>query len=130
MVAFAANSLLGRGALGQEAMGPGSFTALRLVSGALVLVVLNRVRSSHGTLAGSWRGAVALLVYALGFSFAYRSLAAGTGALILFAAVQLTMMGANWLEGGRPSAAKWLGAALAFGGLAWLLAPGAEQPAP
>ena len=121
MLAFAGNSLLCRAALAGERIGPLSFTALRIAAGALVLGVLLRVFSSTHSEAegpglraesGSWRGALALIAYALSFSVAYLSLDAGTGALVLFAAVQLTMMGASVLEGERPSLRVWLGSAV------------------
>jgi drug/metabolite transporter (DMT)-like permease len=129
MVAFAANSVLCRGALAVESMGAASFTALRVSSGALVLslVVALGAREESESKA-SWRGAIALLVYALAFSVAYRSLPAGAGALVLFAAVQLTMWGASIYEGERPSPRAWVGGLLAFGGLVALLWPGRQAP--
>ena len=129
MVAFAANSVLCRGALAVESMGAASFTAWRVASGALVLsLVLSLAPKREGGSKASWRGVFALLVYAFAFSVAYRSLPAGAGALILFAAVQLTMWGASIYEGARPSARAWVGGLLAFGGLAALLWPGRQAP--
>lgn len=96
MLAFAANSILCRQALDQTGMDAASFTTLRLLTGALVLWLIVRwhhVAATH--VAGSWRSALALFVYAAGFSFAYISLPAGTGALLLFGAVQLSMIAAG-----------------------------------
>jgi drug/metabolite transporter (DMT)-like permease len=106
-------------------MDPTDFTAIRLLSGALLLLALVRVRAWP---AGHWRGALALLAYAALFSWAYVRLGAATGALLLFGAVQVTMTGAGLWRGERLAALQWLGMALAFGGLAWLLAPGLQAP--
>src|SRR5689334_20802027 len=93
MLAFAANSLLCRMALAHTAIDPASFTAIRLVSGAIVLWLLVASRGSVQAGQGNWRSAFALFAYAAGFSFAYVSLTAATGALLLFGAVQVTMIG-------------------------------------
>jgi drug/metabolite transporter (DMT)-like permease len=131
MVAFAGNSLLCRAALAGERLGPVSFTALRVGSGALVLGLLVRAREGRGNSpGGSWGGALSLFTYALGFSLAYLSLDAGTGALLLFAAVQLTMMGASIVEGERPSVRVWAGSSTAIVGLIVLLWPGVTAPDP
>ena len=127
-MAFAANSLLARAALVEGAMGAGSFTAIRLTSGAAMLALLVGFRS--GWHAGSWRDAVALFGYAAGFSFAYLELSTGTGALILFALVQLTMLGAGFRAGERLGAAQWVGIVMAFAGLAILLSPTLDAPSP
>jgi drug/metabolite transporter (DMT)-like permease len=132
LVAFAANSVLCRLALASGAIGPGAFTAVRLVSGALALAVLaaatGRIGQTRGALGPVT--ALALFGYAAAFSFAYVRLDAGTGALVLFGAVQASMFaGALWL-GERPAPARWLGAAAALGGLGWLAAPGAAAPDP
>jgi drug/metabolite transporter (DMT)-like permease len=131
MLAFAANSLLCRLALQQDRIDPASFGAIRLVAGALVLAGVMRSRRQTPA-AGGWRGqwasAALLFAYAALFSFAYVSLAAGTGALILFGAVQLTMLGAGLLAGERFTPAGWTGLALALAGLAALLLPGAAAP--
>lgn len=134
MLAFAANSVLNRMALITWDTGPASFAALRLASGAVVLgLLVLRARGGRARLAGSlrWRNAAALAVYVLGFSFAYVSLDAGLGALILFGGVQITMFaGGLWLEEAVPPR-RWIGAALAFAGLAWLLWPaGGAAPSP
>jgi len=129
MLAFAANSLLCRLALQQDRIDPASFGALRLLAGALVLgVVMRARRQPAGAANGDWRAAALLFAYVALFSFAYVSLPAGTGALILFGAVQLTMLGAGLLGGERFAPAGWLGLGLACAGLAGLLLPGAAAP--
>jgi drug/metabolite transporter (DMT)-like permease len=132
LIAFAANSLLCRLALGGQAIDPATFTSIRLASGALLLVPLAGVTSgaSAAPLRGyaAWRSPAALLVYAVAFSFSYLSLTAATGALILFGAVQVTMLGAAILSGERPGAAEWAGLATAAGGLAYLVSPGISAP--
>ncbi len=130
MLAFAANSLLCRLALGSFAMDPVSFTSLRIVSGALLLAALHVARGG----ARDWRfdavSAGALYAYASLFSLAYVSLAAGTGALLLFSAVQLTMLSVAIARGERPSALAWSGFGAAVLGLVYLLKPGLAMPAP
>jgi len=128
MIAFAANSLLCRAALAQGAMDAASFTLVRIASGALMLWLLAALSGRSGAAQGSWRAGLALFVYAAGFSLAYRALPAGTGALLLFGAVQVTMIAAGLWRGERFTRAQSLGFALALGGLAWLLAPGAAAP--
>ena len=127
MLAFAANSVLNRAALAGDATGPAAFAALRLIAGAVCLAVLAGWRSGMPRVIapGRWLGAGALLVYMLGFSFAYVALDAGAGALILFGGVQMTMFAGGLLGGERPHPARWIGAGVAFGGLVWLLWPGA-----
>lgn len=129
MLAFAGNSLLCRAALAGTAIDASSFTALRLVSGALVLCLLVGLRQ-RGRLAGDWYSALALFGYAAAFSFAYLQLDAGTGALLLFGAVQAGMLGYGWWRGERLSVPQQLGLASAIGGLLLLLLPGASAPAP
>jgi drug/metabolite transporter (DMT)-like permease len=130
--AFAANSLLCRQALGTGAIDPVSFTTLRLAAGALALALVgHRGRNAWAALGdseGSWGSTVALLVYASCFSMAYVELPAGTGALILFAAVQLTMIGGAVVEGERVDARTSGGLLLAMGGLVALLLPGMYAP--
>lgn len=126
MVAFAANSVLGRLGLVEGGIGAGSFAAIRLVSGALLLCLIAGLRTSWG--AGTWSGAVSLLVYAAFFSYAYLELGAGTGALILFAVVQITMVGSGLASGERLSALQWIGLIMAVAGLIWLLSPGLSAP--
>jgi drug/metabolite transporter (DMT)-like permease len=127
MLAFAANSLLCRLALQQDRIDPASFGAIRLVAGAVVLALAMR-RGRQTATPGDWRAAGFLFAYVALFSFAYVSLAAGTGALILFGAVQLTMLGAGLWGGERFTPAGWMGLALALAGLAVLLLPGAAAP--
>ncbi|MCB9560443.1 MAG: DMT family transporter [Kofleriaceae bacterium] len=127
MVGFAANSLLCRGALGAASIDAASFTAVRVASGALALAALVPRAARR---AGSWAGAAALAAYALAFSFAYLRLAAGVGALLLFGAVQVTMMIAGLRAGERPGPWQWLGLAAAFGGLVVLVAPALAAPDP
>lgn len=126
MVAFAANSVLARMALQGSDIGPWSFTSIRLVSGALILVLVTGWLKNRT--AGSWRSACALLAYAGFFSLAYQSLPAGVGALILFTVVQLTMIGSGLLNGERMSGLGMLGTVLAFMGLIVLLNPGLNAP--
>ena len=130
MAAFAANSLLNRAALADGATGPAAFAAVRLVSGALCLAVLAALRGGLPPLLvrRRWTGAGSLSLYMLGFSFAYVALDAGLGALVLFGVVQVTMFTAAVAGGERPPAARWIGAALAFGGLVWLVWPGSVAP--
>lgn len=132
LCAFAANSLLCRMALASSLIGPAAFTAVRLVSGALMLVVLASLERGGGR---PWQGgsvisALALLAYAATFSFGYVTISTGTGALILFAAVQITMIGGGLLAGRQLSPLQWLGALLAMAGLAYFLFPGARAPEP
>ncbi len=132
MIAFAANSVLCRQALGNDHIDPVGFTTVRLLSGAIMLSVLialkNRAASRTMLQGGSWQSAAALLIYAITFSFAYVSLDAGIGALILFAAVQATMIGVGLWRGDRPGIVEWAGMAVAVGGLAYLLSPGLNAP--
>ncbi len=130
MLAFAANSLLCRAALDGGDADATSFTSLRLIGGAIVLVPLARVRGRARPRSGSWLSAAALFAYALGFSLAYLSIPAGTGALILFGAVQLTMVGSGLRAGERPTAREWVGLVLSFAGLVALTRPGLSQPDP
>lgn len=128
MIAFAGNSLLCRLALQQTAIDPASFTTLRIVSGALTLWLIVRLRSSNHRAAGSWPSALALFTYAAAFSYAYVSLAAATGALLLFGAVQATMIGYGLWAGERLGLRQTMGLALALGGLVGLLLPGLSAP--
>jgi drug/metabolite transporter (DMT)-like permease len=129
LVAFAANSILCRLALGTGAIDAGSFTAVRIVSGAVMLLIVTRaIRPGAWRLRGSWTSAVALVLYALTFSFAYLTLSAGTGALVLFASVQVTMILAGLWIGERPPALEWFGSAMALTGLVYLVLPGLAAP--
>lgn len=128
MIAFAANSLLCRMALKNTLIDAGTFTTIRLVSGALALWLIVWYRNGVRLPKGSWLSALALSAYAAGFSYAYVALPAATGALVLFSAVQLTMIGHGLYAGERLRALQWVGFVMAFGGLLALLAPGLEAP--
>jgi len=128
MIAFAGNSLLCRQALKHTAIDPASFTAIRLISGALMLWLIVRLRHATPEGKGNWPSAFALFVYAAGFSFAYVSLPAASGALLLFGAVQATMIGHGIRTGERLRMLQTLGVILAFGGLVGLLLPGLSAP--
>ncbi len=134
LIAFAANSLLTRQALGSELIDPLSFTLIRLGSGALALLPLSRLVSEpqpgNEAKNGSWGSGFALFAYAGAFSLAYISLSAGVGALILFGAVQVTMITAALRSGERLRAAQWTGGLVAVGGLVYLLLPGVSAPDP
>ena len=132
MVAFAANSILCRLALGEATIDAASFTTLRLASGAIMLLAVSRVASRGHAAEGSgnWLSAVVLFVYAIAFSFAYISLAAGTGALILFGTVQATMILVALRTGERPHRLEWLGLVVALAGLVYLVLPGLSAPSP
>jgi len=124
MIAFAANSLLCRQALGDSAIDAASFTGLRLASGAFTLWLLLLQRT--GT--PNPRAAALLFTYAAAFSFAYLDLHAGVGALILFGAVQLTMVAAGLLAGEPSPPLTWIGLLLSLGGLIYLVSPGLTAP--
>lgn len=136
MIAFAGNSLLCRAALNQTDIDAASFTTIRLISGALVLWLIVTLRArrladqrvSQATVQGNWLSALALFAYAAGFSYAYISLAAGTGALLLFGAVQVTMIGYGIYRGERLRGIQLVGLLMAFGGLTGLMLPGLEAP--
>lgn len=119
-------------ALGARAIDATNFTFVRLVSGAVVLAVIARATGLPEPLrrSGSWRAALALFAYAIAFSFAYLRLTTGTGALILFGCVQLTMIGTGAVRGERLRTGEWLGLLLAFGGLVALSLPGLTAPDP
>ena len=136
MLAFAANSLLCRLALGAGSIDAASFASLRMVSGALMLALILRLRGGRvmaggaAALLGALKPALMLFLYMACFSFAYLSLGAGTGALILFGAVQLTMFAVALLGGERFSVLSWGGLVLAFAGLVYLVLPGLHAPDP
>ena len=127
LLAFAANSVLCRMALRLSHIDPASFTSIRILAGALTLGAL-----SHGTAVrrGSWLSALALLAYAVAFSFAYVRLTAGTGALLLFGAVQVAMIATGFFAGERVDRFIVVGWLLAVVGLTLLLLPGSSAPAP
>lgn len=130
LLGFAANSLLCRLALRTGEIDAASFTAIRLASGALVLAALVAARTQRLPRAGTWTSALALAAYAVLFSFAYLELSAGTGALLLFGSVQLTMITGALLRGERPAPLQWIGWLVALGGLVVLTAPGIDPPPP
>jgi drug/metabolite transporter (DMT)-like permease len=126
LLAFAGNSLLCRAALSRTHIDAATFTSVRLVSGALMLWVLLKLRGGAGK--GSWLSAFALFAYAAGFSFSYLHLSAAAGALILFGAVQATMIGHGLWKGERLGPARLAGLLLACAGLGGLLLPGLSAP--
>lgn len=128
MAAFAGNSLLCRAALRGGTIDAASFTSIRLVAGALMLWIIVRLRAGRDGHAGSWLSALALFVYAAAFSFAYLSLSAGTGALLLFAAVQATMIFWGLRKREKLRVRQMVGLATAFAGLILLLLPGLTAP--
>ena len=130
MIAFAANSVLARLAFATAGAEPLSYTGIRLAAGAATLAVLLALRRRNLRLGGSWSGVAALFGYAILFSIAYILLGAGTGALILFASVQIGMLGWAVYRGDRPGLIEWLGFVVAFGGLVYLLSPGVVAPNP
>lgn len=131
LVAFAANSLLTRGALAGARLDPASFLAVRLASGAVVLWLIARTHNapvSAADPANHWTAALALTGYAVAFTFAYVRIGAGIGALTLFGAVQTTMIAAGVRSGERPSAFDLVGLVIAFAGLLTLTIPSASRP--
>ncbi len=128
MFAFAGNSLLCRLALKNTAIDPATFTTVRMVSGAIALWLIVSLRSGSRAHAGSWASAAALFAYAAAFSFAYVELSAGTGALLLFGAVQATMILAGLWKGERLNVWQGIGLAFALGGLVALVLPGLSAP--
>jgi drug/metabolite transporter (DMT)-like permease len=129
MLAFAANSLLCRFALQRREIDPASFAAIRLVSGAVMLALVVRLRPGRSSPRhADWLAAAMLFAYVVFFSFAYITLSAGTGALILFGAVQLTMLSAGLRAGEKFGYAAWFGLVLAIAGLFYLVSPGIAAP--
>ncbi|SHE61996.1 DMT family transporter [Vibrio gazogenes] len=135
LIAFAANSVLCRLALGHEAIDASSFTAIRLLSGAVVLflIVLTTQKNTDSPTQGarpkgSWTASLMLFLYAVTFSYAYISLDTGTGALILFGAVQITMILHSLVSGTRLHVMEWLGITTAFAGFVYLILPGVTAP--
>jgi len=128
MLAFAGNSLLCRIALRDTTIDAATFTSIRLVSGALILAVILRVKGTRPMAAGSWRAAFCLFAYAAAFSFAYRQLTAATGALLLFGAVQTAMLSWGLATGERLRLLQVVGLLIAVGGLVYMLLPGLSAP--
>ena len=130
MFAFAGNSLLCRVALKGTSIDPATFTTVRLASAAIALWIILRARGESQRVGGNWLSACALFAYAAAFSFAYVSLAAGTGALLLFGAVQATMIGYALARGEPLRLLQWIGLACALAGLIGLVLPGLHAPPP
>lgn len=131
LLSFAGNSLLCRLALRGETIDAASFTGLRLLSGSVVLVIVAITRARMRQVpawGGSWRAAWALVGYAAAFAWAYRYIPAGTGALLLFGSVQVTMVTWGLVRGERPRWVDWGGLAVALAGLFVLVAPGLAAP--
>ncbi|MDX1346407.1 MAG: DMT family transporter [Sedimenticolaceae bacterium] len=128
MIAFASNSLLCRVALKDTGIDAASFTTIRLISGAVILWLIVTMRRNTKSGKGNWLSALALFVYAAGFSFAYVNLSASTGALLLFGAVQATMIGQGLWSGERLQRIQLVGLLLALAGLVVLLSPGLSAP--
>lgn len=129
MTAFAANSLLCRMALKSGVIDAASFTSVRILSGAIALWLISGLQGKVERAAGSWTAAAALFIYAAAFSFAYIDLSAGTGALLLFGAVQTTMILYGLFRGERLNGRQQLGLGAALAGLVILLLPGISAPA-
>jgi drug/metabolite transporter (DMT)-like permease len=132
LIAFAGNSIFCRLALGEFTIDPASYTAARLISGAITLWVIARLvrGSSSAKSGGGWISGAMLFLYALAFSVAYVSLSAVTGALILFASVQITMITVGLYDGERPDLWEWSGLCIAIVGLIYLVSPGITAPSP
>lgn len=133
MLAFAFNSIFGRIALQNEAIDPGSYSLIRLFSGAVVLILLLNIKigfKRDNFNGGNWLSAASLFAYAAAFSFSYVNIETGMGALILFATVQATMIGWSVFKGDYPTIIEMFGIAIAFSAFIWLLSPGLEAPDP
>jgi drug/metabolite transporter (DMT)-like permease len=130
LIAFAANSVLCRLALANEAIDASSFTVIRLLSGSIVLLMLISItRNTTGTCPkGSWAASFMLFLYATTFSYAYVSLDTGTGALILFGSVQITMILLSVISGTRLHLTEWAGVVITFVGFVYLILPGVSTP--
>lgn len=130
LIAFASNSVLCRLALAPGLIGAGTFTGVRLLSGAMVLMLLVALRGRATAVQGTWGSAVALFAYAAPFSFAYLRIPASVGALVLFGTVQATMIGSDLLKGKRLRSTELAGLVLAVAGLTALTLPGVSAPDP
>ncbi|UJB68299.1 DMT family transporter [Acaryochloris sp. 'Moss Beach'] len=128
MLAFAGNSILCRLALRATPIDAATFTSIRIVSGAIMLGLITQIKGGGLKAEGNWPSALALFIYAAGFSFAYIQLSAGTGALLLFGAVQVTMMGYGFWTGERLKKQQIAGFILALVGLVIFLLPGLSAP--
>jgi drug/metabolite transporter (DMT)-like permease len=128
LVCFAANSIFCRLAFASHSIDPASFTAIRVLSGAVMVSLIVLASGKNPTKAGNWISGGLLFVYAIAFSLAYIKLGAGTGALILFGAVQVTMIVGSMFAKKSPTPLQWIGLAAALGGLIYLLMPGLSAP--
>jgi drug/metabolite transporter (DMT)-like permease len=130
LIAFAGNSILCRMALGEQSIDAGSFTSIRLLSGVVVLLILLNLGQSktRHSATGSWAAGCYLFLYAVAFSYAYMSLDTGTGALILFGAVQVTMILRSLFSGQQLLWFEWLGVLAAFSGFVYLVLPDLDTP--
>ena len=130
LIAFASNSVLCRLALGGQAIDASSFTMIRLLSGCIMLLGIlkftgnKRIRPFRG----SWKASAMLFLYAVTFSFAYITLDTGTGALILFGAVQMTIIIISVASGDKLQSLEWVGLLTAFTGFVYLVLPGVSKP--
>jgi drug/metabolite transporter (DMT)-like permease len=132
LIAFAANSVLCRLALGNHSIDASSFTVIRLLSGAIFLLIIIAItqNTTASISRGNWLASLLLFLYALTFSYAYISLDAGTGALILFGTVQITMILLSLISGTRLHYLEWAGVIIAFSGFVYLILPGVTTPSP
>jgi len=130
LIAFAANSVLTKMALGKNAIDASGFTIIRLLSGAIILLIILWVskNKTSSIKKGSWFSSSMLFIYAIAFSFAYNSLDTGTGALILFGAVQITMITISTINGNRLHFSEWIGVIISFLGFVYLILPGVTAP--
>ncbi|WP_057832906.1 DMT family transporter [Colwellia sp. TT2012] len=129
LLAFAANSLITRFALEKTSIDEASFIMLRVVSGALFLWLFVTIKNHKAPLqSGSWLAAAALFIYAVSFTYGYGLIAAGTGALLLFGSVQITMTLVGYREGERLNRVQLIGFVLALAGLVILMLPGIRAP--
>ena len=128
MLAFAANSLLCRLALAEQQIDPMSFSLLRVGSGAVCLGLFYAVLQVQQPIQFQWKSALSLAVYLLGFSLAYLHIDAGIGALILFGAVQITMISYAILHGERMTLPRWVGLGCAVLGSTWACAEKSGDP--
>ena len=130
LIAFAANSVLCRLALGEKTIDASSFTVIRLLSGTIVLLVILKINSNknNSAIKGSWPAGLMLFLYAVTFSFAYITLDTGTGAIILFGSVQITMILLSLISGDRLHITEWIGVSIAFIGFVYLVSSGVTSP--
>ncbi|UCE64869.1 MAG: DMT family transporter [Nitrospirota bacterium] len=130
LLAFAGNSVLCRVALGESTIDASTFTFIRLLSGAVVLLGILQFKGRPNGLntKGDWSASFMLFLYAVTFSFAYLTVETGTGALILFGSVQITIILMSLISGNRLLVTEWIGVFIAFGGFVYLVLPGVATP--